>query len=344
MIIFHRYSIRLKPGEPQLTLYAPDWEALEQNQEYQRLAEMNRPCKFQVEDVQFWYHNNEPNRRAADEEIARWTKDNAYLVVPHMEARSPSYYYPSFGDEAVLAPLREKLRSDYEGYLNEWREAYAKDRNDLYDRLSEISTVQTVYHNLLNCCDAYPQEYMKELSEEEAPLRILSSFHEKSGCFSIEPEAEDILAIMECSQDIFAEYYRLDSRAIGVSEHDRLMEILDENLDREYQEHLKKWDALDFDGIIEHSVEIYTLRQLYHTLRNEKYFYSADRLDIAAQLTEPLEYERPRLVGEREMSVMYLDDIQKILPQMYPDTEPEPDPWHIPNAPVEDEEGMNLTM
>lgn len=344
MVIFHRYSIRLKPGEPLLTLYAPDWDAMEQNQEYQSLAERNRPCRFQVEDVQIWYHNDEPNRGATDEEIARWAKDDAYLMMPGMRILSPSYYYSSFGDEAVLAPLREKLRLDYERYLNEWKAAYAESRNALYDRLGEISTVQTVYHNLLNCCDAYPQEYMKALSEEEAPLRILSFFHEKSGCFSIEPAAEDILAIMEANQDSFAEYYRRDSRADGVSEHGRLMEILDENLDREYQGHLKKWDALNFDGLLEHSVEIHTLQQLYHTLRNEKHFYSADQLDIAAQLVEPMEYERSRLVGEREMSVMYLDDIQKILPQMYPDTEPEPDPWNIPDTPEDDSESMSLTM
>lgn len=345
MVIFHRYSIRLKPGEPLLILYAPDWEALKQNQEYQSLAEMNRPCKFQVEDVQLWYRNGESNREATDEEIARWTKDDAYLMMPDMEFRRPLYYYPSFGDEAVLTPLKEKLRLDYEEYLDEWKTVYAESRNALYDRLGEISTVQTVYHNLLNCCDAYPQEYMKALSEEEAPLRILSFFHEQSGCFSIEPEAEDILAIMEGKQDRFAKYYRLDSRADGVSEHDRLMEILDENLDREYQGHLEKWDALDFDGLLEHSVEIYTLRQLYHTLRNEKHFYSADQLDIAAQLAEPMAYDRSRLVGEREMSVMYLDDIQKILPQMYPDTELAPDPWNTSNdTPEEESESMNLTM
>lgn len=344
MVIFHRYSIRLKLGEPQLILYAPDRDSLEQNQEYQSLAEANRPCIFQVEDIQFWYHNGEPNRSATDEEIARWTKDSVYLMMPHMEILSPSYYYPSFGDNTILTPLREKIRLDYEGYLTEWREAYAKSRNALYDRLGEISTVQTVYHNLLNCCDAYPQEYMKALSEEEAPLRILSYFHTKLGFFSIEPRAKDILAIMEDNQDDFAEHHLLDSRAAGISEHDELMKILDENLDLEYQGHLKKWEALDFDGILEHSVEIYTLRQLYFTLRNEKSFYSADRLDIAAQLVEPMEYERHCLVGEREMSVMYLNDIQKILFWMYPDIKPEPNLWPSLNAPEEDSEDMNLTL
>lgn len=77
-------------------------------------------------------------------------------------------------------------------------------------------------------------------------------------------------------------------------------------------------------------MKIYTLRQLYHTLRFEKELYSEEQLDILARLKYPMAYDQSRMIGERDLCEMTLDEINKVLPQMYPDITPEPDIWHEP--------------
>ncbi len=328
MVVFHKYEVRVKPDtSPSLTLYAPDWESLEQNADYRQLVEENRPCRFQLTDTQIWYHNGEDNRDATEEEISEWTKDSSYVFMPQIEILSPTYHYISHGDEAILAPLREKLQNDYAEYLAEWETAYSDSRDALISRIGEICTVKTVYDNLLNCCDYYPQAYMKELAEEEKPLRIMAYFYDQSGRFAIEPEANRILEMMERKCDDIGKYYAAEERTAHIDDHEQLMTILDENLDRENLVNEQRWQSLDFDEILNKAVEIHTMRQFYNTLRNEKVFYPAERLDIAARFAEPMQFDQDRLVGDREICCCTLDEIDSILPQMYPDTVPESNPW-----------------
>lgn len=333
MVVFYKYEVRVTPGTPPaLALYAAEREELDQNAEYRRLIDENRPCRFQLTETQFWYHNGEDDRSATEEEIRAWTKDDSYIFMPQMEVLSPSYYYPSFGDEAILAPLREKLQSDYAQYLAEWKTAYGESRDTLFSRIGEVCTVKTVYDNLFNYCGYYPQAYMKDLAEEENPLRIVAYFYEKSGRFAIEPEAMDVLDIMERTRSNLGQYHAIEERAANTDNHEQLMVILNENLDRENLVNEQRWQQLDFDGVLNKSVEIHTMRQLYHTLRNEKELYPAEQLDIAARLAEPLGYDENRLVGERQLCDCTLDEINGILPQMYPDTIPEPNPWESASA------------
>ena len=334
MVIFHKYEVRVNPGNPPaLVLYAPDYEDLEQNEDYRRLIDENRPCRFQLTETLIWYHNGEDNRNATEEEITKWTKDNSYVFMPQMEIHSPMHYYPSFGDEAILAPLREKLQNDYTEYLTEWKTAYGESRDALLSRIGEVGTVKTVYDNLMKCCDCYPQAYMKDLAEEEKPLRIMAYFYDRSGRFAIEPEAADMLEALERNRSNLEQYHAIEERAAHTNDHEQLMAILDENLDRENLVNEQDWQPLDFDGILNKAVEIHTMRQLYHTLRNEKVFYPAERLEIAAQIFNPLEYRRDSMIGQRDMCSFTLDEIRAILPQMYPDTVPEHDPWEKPYKP-----------
>ncbi len=91
---------------------------------------------------------------------------------------------------------------------------------------------------------------------------------------------------------------------------------------------------MDFDGLCEKVTEIYTLRQLYHTLRHEKALYPAEQLDIMARLKNPLGYDKSSMVGERDLCQISLNEIRRILPKMYPDIIPEPDIWEPKESPA----------
>lgn len=331
MVIFHKYDIRIKPGtSPALTLYVPTQEDLEKSEEYMRLVAEKRPCRFQLTDTQIWYRNGENNRQATEEEISGWTQNNEYIRMPQMEIHSPMISYPAYGDETILAPLKEKMQKEYTKYLADWEKVYNENRDMFFSQLGDICVVKTVYNNLFNWCDHYPTVYMKNLLKEDRPLQILACFYNKMGRFSIEPEAADFLETMERNLSDISKYYAIEERAVYTDDHEQLMAILDENLDFENLENEQKWQTLNFDETLDKAIEIYTLRQLYHTLRHEKHLYPADQLDIAAQFTKPIEHEQGDIVGPRDMYSYSLNEIRNILPQIYPDTVCEPDPWNFP--------------
>lgn len=350
MIWFYKFSIQLKPGETALELFAPGWEAAEQTESYQRLLAEQQPRSLRVTEHQYWYHASEEKRSAAPEEIAQWTKDNAYLYMPQIESLRPSYFHRYFGNESILAPLREKLAADYAESRDKWQEDYAQHGDMPMDQLGKMCITETAYRNLLECGDCYPQEYMAALAAEEHPLGILSYFYEKSGRFQIESEANDLLGIIVHNQDDLARYEKLDPKAAELTGHAERMVLLDVNLDREFAALSKEWDGLDFDSFCDKATEIYTLRQLYHTLRHEKNLYPAEQLDVMARLEKPMSYDKDRIVGERELCKLSLDEIRKILPQMYPDVMPEPDVWKTPeetacaNESAEENESLQMEM
>ena len=327
MIRFSKFQIQLKPGETALELFAPSWEVAEQTKSYQRLLAEQQPRSLRVMEHPYWYRASEENRSASPEEIALWTKDNAYLYMPQIESLRPSCFYRYFGNESILAPLREKLAADYAESCARWQANYAQHSDMPMNELGQMCITETVYRNLLECGDCYPQEYMAELAAEEHPLGILSYFYEKSGRFQIESEANDLLGIIVHNRDDLDRYEKLDPKAAELTGHAERMELLDANLDREFAALSKEWDSLDFDAFCGKSIEIYTLRQLYHTLRHEKDFYMAEQLDIMARLKYPMRYDKNRIVGERKLCKLSLDEIRGILPQMYPDVIPEPDIW-----------------
>lgn len=83
---------------------------------------------------------------------------------------------------------------------------------------------------------------------------------------------------MELNRENLAEYYKLDEAAAGMSDHAALMELLDAHLDQEYAGLEQQWSSLDFDGALDHAVEMYTFRQFYQTFRFEKDQYPASSL------------------------------------------------------------------
>lgn len=326
MIYFHRYDLQVRPGASSLTLYAPDWEALKAHEDCMRLAEENRPCHIQAADTQYWYHDDGETRPATQEEIERWTADGEFLSNDRLEILPPVYYYMAFGDGAVIDTLKEKLAADYAEYLDEWRAASGEGSEKMAEVLAEICTVKTVYDNLNQCCDGYPTEYMRELADEEAPLRILSFFYDRSGWFDIVPEASHELAILEKNQ-VGYDSGMLDERAVKAGSHEERMAILDENLDREFLGYRQKWERLDFEGMLDKAVEIHTVSQLYHSLRQDKHLYRPEQLDMMARLSTPMEHGLEWMVVERELCAISIDEIRSILPQMYPDVQVIPDPW-----------------
>ena len=89
----------------------------------------------------------------------------------------------------------------------------------------------------------------------------------------------------------------------------------------------QQWSSLDFNGALDHAVEMYTFRQFYQTFRFEKDEYPANSLDLMAQLKEPMQENQDWMIGERVLYEMSLDEISQLLPRLYPDVVPEEDPW-----------------
>lgn len=327
MVIFHRCEIRLKPGEAVLDLFVPDRDDLDQQPVVQELIDREKPRSFQITDYPCWYENGEPNRNATLEEIAAWTKDDAYLHMPGMTVLPPTYYYRYFGNPEVLDTLHPKLQAEYEAYRSHWNAAFSQGKDAFYEKLPEICMVQTVYRNLEQCSASYDQGYLAALAEEETPLAILAQAYDQSGYFEIGPNAGILLEDVGMNRCKLAEYYKLDEAADGMTDHAALMELLDVHLDQEYALMEQQWSSLYFEGALDHAVEMYTFRQFYQTFRFEKDQYPASSLDLMAQLKEPLQENQDWMIGERVVYEMSLDEISQLLPRLYPDVVPEDDPW-----------------
>lgn len=329
MVIFHRCEIRLKPGETVLDLFVSDREELDQHPAIQDLLAREQPRSFQIIDHPCWYQNGEPNRNATMEEITAWTKDRAYLYMPGMTVLPPTQYYRYFGNQEVWDTLHPKLQEEYEAYRSQWNAAFSQGKDAFYEKLPEICAVQTVYRNLEQCSSSYDQGYLAALTEEETPLATLAQAYEQGGFFEIGPNASVLLEDVEMNREKLAEYYKLDKAAAGMSDHAALMELLDAHLDQEYAGLEQQWSSLDFDGALDHAVEMYTFRQFYQTFRFEKDQYPASSLDLMAQFEEPMQENQDWMIGERVLYEMSLDEISQILPRLYPNIVPEDDPWGI---------------
>lgn len=310
-----------------LDLFVPDMDDLDQHPAIQELLSREQPRSFQIVDHPCWYENGEPNRNATLGEITAWTKENAYLHMPGMTVLPPTHYYRYFGNQEVLDTLHPKLQAEYEAYRGQWNAAFSQGKDTFYEKLPEICVVQTVYRNLEQCSASYDQGYLAALAEEETPLTTLAQAYDQGGFFEIGPNASLFLEDVELNREKLAEYYKLDEAAAGLTGHAALMELLDTHLDQEYASLEQQWSCLDFDGALEHAVEMYTFRQFYQTFRFEKDQYPASSLELMAQLKEPMQENLGWMIGERVLYEMSLDEISQLLPQLYPDVVPEDDPW-----------------
>ena len=131
------------------------------------------------------------------------------------------------------------------------------------------------------------------------------------------------------SRDCLDRYGRINPRTEGVTDHAVLMALLDRTLDREYQGYTEKWNALILTG--------FAAKPLKSTVCGSCIIpcvlikvYAPEKLDIMAQLAEPMSNCEFPLVAERELYAMTLDEINNILPQMYPDVTPQQSVWEMP--------------
>lgn len=310
-----------------LDLFVPDSGELDQHPEIRELLAREQPRSFQIVDHPCWYENGEPNRNATLEEIAVWTKEDAYLHMPGMTVLPPTHYYRYFGNPEVLDTLHPKLQAEYEAYRGQWNAAFSQGKDAFYEKLPEICVVQTVYRNLEQCSASYDQGYLAALAEEETPLATLAQAYDQGGYFEIGPNASLLLEDVELNRENLAEYYKLDDAAAGMTDHAALMELLDAHLDQEYALMEQQWSSMDFEGALDHAVEMYTFWQFYQTFRFEKDQYPASSLDLMAQLKEPMQENQGWMIGERVLYEMSLDEISQLLPRLYPDVVPEEDPW-----------------
>ncbi len=253
--------------------------------------------------------------------------------MPQIEEFYTSYSFRCFGDESILAPLREKLTADYNESLAKWRTVYEQNGEFTMEQLRDMCVTETVYRNLIECGLAYPQKYMQALAEEDHPLYTASCLFEKSGRFGSEMDTKELLDIIANNQEDLGKYGEIDPNAVKLTDHTERMELLDGNLEREYEEYAKDWTGLDFDGMHKKAMDIYTIRQLYNTLRFEKENYPEEQLDIMAQLKKPMTYDIDRIIGERILCEINLSHLDRLFPQMYPDIIPETEIWEISEKP-----------
>lgn len=327
---FYKFNIQLKPHETALELFASDWETAKQSEAYKKLIADTSPQQLRIVEHKYYYNpdlDEHPIQEATPEELERLTKNAA---APILLKSGTSTRFQFVGDESILAPLRDKLEADYAASLAEWKTAYEQSRDVFLEKLEDVCTVRTAYTNLTDHGHCYPHEYIKALAEEEHPLLIISEFYKMNGYFEIEQEAERCLSSVFDSRDCLDKYEKIDPKTANITDHAVLMALFDRTLDREYGSYIKKWDALDFDGLCNKAIEIYSMRQMHHTLRFEKECYPAEKLDVMARLANPLAKGEFPLVAERELYGMTLDEINHILPQMYPDITPKPNIWDMP--------------
>lgn len=327
---FYKFNIQLKPHETALELFASDWETAKQSEAYKKLIADTSPQQLRIIEHKYNYNpdlDEHPSYEATPEKI-EWLIKN--LEYPPLAKVSVSTRFQFVGDESILAPLRDKIEADYAASLTEWKTAYEQSCDAFLEKLEDVCAVRTAYTNLTDCGHCYPHEYMKALAEEEHPLWIISEFYKMNGYFEIEQEAERCLSSVFDSRDCLDKYEKIDPKAANITDHSVLMALFDRTLDREYGLYIKKWDALDFDGLCNKAIEIYSMRQMHHTLRFDKNFYAPEKLDVMAHLAEPMSNCKFPLVAARELYAMTLDEINHILPQMYPDITPKPNIWDMP--------------
>ncbi len=337
MLRFSRFEIQLKPNQTALELYAPDWETAEKTEEYQRLLADNQPRSLRIKEHPYWCYDGERGtRNATPEEIPQWINE----PYPRVERHSPYYSYRYFGDQSVLAPLREKLNTDHAEYMAEWQKAYVDGGNALpFEKLREIAIVNTVYGNMQEAENNYSTEYMAALAEEEHPLRILAFFYRQSGVFAIEQTTADMLGMLECQKYSLATLGEIDADYQSTGDRAGRMELLNRNLDRELSLYESRaWQGLSFEETCEKAMEMFTLRQLHQSLRYGKSAYSAEQLDLLAQFKYPMGIDKFRIIGERDLCKYSLDELNGILPKMFPDVQPTPDIWDTNTAPTDSAE------
>lgn len=328
MFRYYRFDIELHPNETALELYAPNWETAEQSAEYQQLLAEHQPHSIRIAEREYRHFDGKAEMRdATPEEITLWTSG---IMRPEPNVW-PSYHYRYFGNQTILAPLLEKIEADHVDYTKEWQTAYAAGNGSLpQELLEQIAVVNTVYGNLSEAAHCYPPEYMAALAAEEHPLRILSYFYQKANIFAIEQTTVDLLATVHQFQSDYQKQGGLLPEYMAASNHDERMELLDTSLDRELAEYVdNSWNGLDFEESCEKAMEMFTLRQLYQTLRHDKHLYPAEQLDILAKFKNPLSVDKYHIVGERGLCQFTLDELNAILPQIYPDVEATPDIWSV---------------
>lgn len=345
MICFYKFSIQLKPQETALEMFAPSWEEAGKTESYQRLLAEQQPRSLRIIQQQYGYHDGTVQREATPEEIGLWTRDDAYLRMPQIEAMMEDCFYQYLGDERILAPLREKLEADHNESLaiwRSWKNEYGHNGKIPMEQIGGVCLTETAYRNLLNCGGGYPQEYMQVLLEEEHPLWTAAFLYDQSGRFDRERGTNELLETLVCSQKALAESKAIETQVEKLSSHAEKMELLDSNLDREYLALTKEWNGWDFDTFLSKATEVYTLWQLYYTLRYEKEKYPTEQLDVIAQLKNPITYDKDHLIGQREICAETIGELKEMLPLRYPDVIPEPDIWNMPDTDQED--GITLTQ
>ena len=316
MIWFYRFELRLLPGATALTLYAPDWEQAKASPGYRDFLQAHRPRSLQVVEFPLGYPARQ-DRAATPEEIRNLSVQDGNFRNPRFQRAAPTYRYEYFGNQAVLEPLAWKLRAGYARCCAAWKSWMEQGRTELYDRLEQVCAVQTVYENLMDCGHCYPTEYMAALLRLDRPLQRLSAAYTEQIGFRMEPEIADLLE----SQKQLPE--------AALPGHPDPMARLSQNLDREFQTALHRWESLDFAGVLRHAMEIFTTRQLYQGLKERIAQDSSGSMAGLSALDNPLTLRLPGILGEREIRVNRIDQLPGLLQGMFPDIVPEPDVWGI---------------
>lgn len=74
------------------------------------------------------------------------------------------------------------------------------------------------------------------------------------------------------------------------------------------------------------ALEIYSVRQLFDALKNDKQLYSADELDVFAEVADPIANVTPQFLGERSLRPQTAE-LASVFLTMFPDVIETPDLW-----------------
>lgn len=313
------------PGQTPLTVFAPNWEMAEESEDFKAWLQIHQPRSIEITQLQYWDRSIRENRDATPEEVSEYVRTGRYA---RMRPTDSYASYRHYGDRSILDPLKEKLTAEYEHYRSEWRELFDKDRESLYEQLPRICTMRTVYGNLTGCMDYYPTEYMEALLKMDAPLAVLTEEYGKHIGYNVEADVSELLSIAE-KDDVSDGTVPLNSKAVPGQSHEERIQRLQEAIDAEYAEFQEAWQGLDFDGTIDRSMEIFAVMQLYGELKQNISQYPDEQAYALGAFEKPLSYDKARIVGERDLRMVTVDELNYTLPLLFPEVQPEQDVWGL---------------
>ena len=323
MITFSRYEIRTEPEGVPLLIYAADWEAAEQTQEYREFLSEQNPRSIQIMEQKYSYSGIAEEQVLTFKEIVQLKDDN------ELKDAGSGIFYKYFGNKEIQVLLTAKLEEEFYKKMSEWEKLHEQNLEGFYEQIKDICVIKTVFENLVLKGAWYAPEYIERLAALDDPLEQMANAYAENTEFDIRkdmwhPIAKACLEVMNG----FYDYVRNPKALDGQSDEER-MQVLKEAIEKEYAESKKKWNDLSFEEKVDAHLEIFTISQFYRDLKEHMSEYSALMLYCLGAFEYPLSYDTENVIAIRTARKQNGKELSSALAKLFPDMVLENDPWEI---------------